>query len=313
MEFAGTRVLVTGGTGFMGSFLVEELLARGAHPVVPLRPGGSRHHLTGSAGDIEFQEGSLEDVSFCTSLLSGIDMLFHAASVRKNVRFHQEQAKEVYRANVAMTEALLQAHQQTCPSTSVVFFSSAHVPSGVSVDQLWQKERPDGYIIGKLACEQAWQEAAHTEQFPLLLLRPVGIYGPRDTFHDDANVIPSLMVRAEQATDQLTVWGDGTQERAFVYVEDVVKAVFVLLEAQAQGVQYITPGMPVSMQEIAQQIRDIVRPGLPIHFDSSKPTGERMQPAFSIHPQLTTLKWTAFSKGLERTYDWWKAHRQSAT
>jgi nucleoside-diphosphate-sugar epimerase len=131
------------------------------------------------------------------------------------------------------------------------------------------------------------------------------VYGPRDTFNEDGNVIPALMVKTRDVSDALKVWGDGTQERAFLYVEDLVRAVFTLIDEGASGIQYITSNDVVPMRELAEEIRDLVRPDLPIQYDTTKTIGSRTIPMLPMHPALQSMKWTTLKEGLQKTYESW--------
>lgn len=137
-------------------------------------------------------------------------------------------------------------------------------------------------------------------------MRPVGVYGERDTFNEDGNVIPSLMVKASTAKDALSVWGSGKQERVFLYAHDLVNAVLRLLDHDATDIQYITPPEVLTVGRVAELIRDLVNPGLPIEFDTSKPEGRRSIAALPPHECLADFAWTPFPEGLKRTYQGWQ-------
>ena len=298
----GRRVLVTGGTGFIGSFLVERLLDLGARVRVPLR-AGHEGFLAGRS-DVEWVEADLR--GDCGPLVDGIDEVFHLASVRKNVDVHQKQASDVANENVRMTLSLIEAlHDRR--GVPVTFVSTGNLPQAFDIVAAATAERVDGYVLGKAICETLWLTAAKQRGFPLLIARPVGVYGPRDAFTDDGNVIPALMVRARAAEDALHVWGDGTQQRSFLYVTDVVTALLTLIDAGAHGVQYVASPRIVTVRELAETIRDLVHPGLPIVFDADKPTGAKTMPAYPVHPSLASMEWTPFERGLEQARDAWLA------
>ncbi len=307
IDWKGKHVLVTGGTGFVGSVLVEALLDRGASVRVPIRAANYRA-LSKRRGEIEWVDGDLRDSDYCTRLVSGMNHVFHLASHRRNVDFHRKYCADVLAGNVDMTLALVRSLKEY-RSATVTFFSTANVPPKIDVIRLAQQESSDGYVLGKAVCETLWLTAAHQYGFPLLIVRPVGVYGERDTFSEEGNVIPSLILKAEAATDVLHVWGSGKQERVFLYVQDLAESVLRLLDHDAQGIQYIAPPDVVTIARVAELIRDLVKPGLPIEFDVSKPEGRRSIASLPPHECLEGFSWTPFVEGLKRTYEGWKQRK----
>lgn len=300
------RVLVTGGTGFIGSFLVEKLLERGAKVRVPLRSDSYRA-LSHRRAEIEWIEGDLRSSEYCEQLVDKVDAIFHLASSRRNVEYHRKRPSDVMNDNVRMSLALLDAIREKELQVPVTFFSTANIPPSIDTIAIAQSEKVDGYVLGKVVCETLWIAAAKQRGFPLLIVRPVGVYGPRDTFNGDANVIPALMVKARDAATELDVWGDGTQERAFLYVEDLIKAILKLIDAGAEGVQYITSDTIVTVRELAEEICSIVRPGLAIAYNPDKPIGGRTIPVLPVHQALQSMQWMSLHDGLQKTFDVWNA------
>jgi nucleoside-diphosphate-sugar epimerase len=294
-------VLVTGGTGFIGSFLVERLLAQGATVRVPIRAKNYRA-LSERRSEIEWMEGDLRDPNYCRELVAGVDRVFHLASCRRNPAYHHDKCSDVINANVGMTLALLEALRENEP-VPVTIFSTANVPLHTDVIALARSEDVDGYVLGKALSEVLWLTAQRQRNFPLLIVRPVGVYGPRDTFSEDANVIPALMVKAQRSKKELRVWGTGEQERAFLYVEDLVDAVLTLAEAGVDGVQYVMAPESWTVRELAETIRDIVQPQLSITFDAAKPDGGPRIIPLPMHPSLKKFPWTPLSQGLRKTYE----------
>lgn len=304
MQWKGKSVLVTGGTGFIGSILVEKMLSLGASVRVPVRAENYRS-LSRLRSKIDWMDGDLRDSAYCQALVSGMDHVFHMASYRRNVEFHRTHSADVLIGNVEMTLALAHALKE-CSYAHVTFFSSANVPPEIDVIKLAQQETTDGYVLGKAIAEAFWMTASKQYKFPLLVLRPVGVYGERDTFSVEGNVIPSLMVKASQ-DPKLIVWGSGKQERVFLYAHDLVDAALKLIEHDASGIQYIMPTGIVTVSEVATMIRDLVKPDLPIEFDASKPEGKRSLAVLPNHPCLKDFPWTPLAEGLKRTYEGWRA------
>ncbi len=297
------RVVVTGGTGFIGSVLVEELLQRGAIVRVPMRAENYRS-LSKLRAKIEWMEGDLRDHEYCTRLVMGMDALFHLASHRRHLEFHHEHCADVVTGNVEMTLALIHALKEY-PHARVTVFSSANVPPEIDVIRLAALPSTDGYVLGKAIAEALWLTAARQYGFPLLIVRPVGVYGERDTFSLESNVIPSLFIKAE-TEKKMIVWGSGKQERVFLYVADLVSAAFRLLDVDAGGIQYVRPPDVTTVSELATMIRDLVHPNLPIDFDTTKPDGSRSIPVLEPHACLKDVPWTPLAEGLRRTYEGWR-------
>ncbi len=292
------RIALTGGTSLIGSFLVEKLISLGATVRVASRDE-NRGFPDPPKDKIEWRVGDVADEQFCEKLLEDCDELIHAASFRKNVAYHSEHRDEVIQANEAMTSALIGVLKKK--PLPVTFFSTAMVGM---VEHPQQSE--DGYIAGKAQCEQLWERASHDIGFPLLTVRPVNAYGPRDTFTADSNVIPALIARAMQAKDSLTVWGSGTQIRSFVYAPDVAEAVIRLLEDHATGIAYVSPPDRIDIRRLATLIRDLVHSDLTLTFDTSKPEGPSFVADLPLHHALTNFPWTGIEEGLKETVEWYR-------
>lgn len=280
------RILLTGGTGLLGRAVADYLRSLGADVQAPSR-----------------EEGDLRDADYCKKILPGVDHLFHLASFRRNVAYHLQHRDEVIEKNLAMTNALSTALKNESRPIPVTFFSTAilgTLPSDVTPEQI-----EDGYAAGKLHCEHRWREVCTELNSPLLIVRPASAYGPGDNFGPDANVIPSLIKKCAEAKDSFTVWGSGTQMRSFLYAPDVGSALMKLIDAGITGTQYLCPPERVSIGKLAEMIRDIVKPGMKIEFDVSKPEGPSF-PMLPLHPAIKNVPWTGLLEGLRATIEWFR-------
>ncbi len=284
------RILLTGGTGLLGSALAGHLRQLGADVSAP-----------------SHADGDLRDTDFCKKILSGVDHVFHLASFRRNVAYHLKHRDEVIENNLAMTDALSSALLDSKKSIPVTFFSTAILGTyarGQNARSLEMEKIEDGYAAGKLHCEYRWQEVCAQLKSPLLIVRPASAYGPGDNFGADANVIPSLIKKCSEGKYSFTVWGSGKQLRSFLYANDVGPALMELIDGNVTGMQYLCPPERVSIGKLAEMIRDLMKPEMKIVFDASKPEGPSFPP-MPLNPLLKNFHWTPLKTGLQKTVDWY--------
>ncbi len=305
------NVLVTGGTGILGRRLIEELVTRDKS--VNVR-ASYRKEGSGSAPRLEHERvewlmGDLGDGEFCAKVCKGMDTVFHAAAFRKNVAYHKEHAPEVLSENVRMSLALVHGVRQTPSIKKLIVLSSANIALEQRIKEIATTPEYDGYVVGKLIAEMAWTALAGERSLPLLIARPVGIYGEHDRFDKDMNIIPSLLSQTRERKDSITLWGDGTQERPFLFVDDAVKSLLVLADNGVTGVQYIGPPEAVPVKRIAEMIRDLAAPKAKIICDTTKPSGRKSLDLPPLHPLLKNFAWTPLQTGLKKTFMAWSARQ----
>ncbi len=227
-------VLVTGASGFIGSFIVEEALARGMEVWAAVRKSSSRAFLTDSR--IHFIEFTLSDPGALRKELDGkrFDYVVHAAGVTKC-----KDKEEFHRTNTLGTMHLVEALLDTSPELKrFVYLSSLSIFGPIREQQPYtdikdsDTPKPNTqYGRSKLAAEQFLDSlAANGKAFPYVVLRPTGVYGPRE--HDYFMMAKSISQHVDFAA------GYRQQDITFVYVTDVVQAVFLALEKGRIGGKY---------------------------------------------------------------------------
>ena len=228
------RILITGASGFIGSFIVEEALAKGMEVWAAVRKSSSRAFLTDSR--IHFIELILSDASRLQEQLGGhaFDYVVHAAGVTKCLH-----ADDFYKVNTQGTknlvEALLATHQ---PLRRFVYLSSLSIYGPVRDQQPYEEIRDTdtpqpntAYGRSKLAAEQYLDQlSAQGKELPFVVLRPTGVYGPRE--RDYYMMAKSIKQHVDFAV------GYQRQDLTFVYVSDVVQAVFLALDHGVTGAKY---------------------------------------------------------------------------
>ncbi len=225
------NILITGATGFIGGFIVDEALSRGMQVWVAVRPTSSRKYL--SDPRIQFLELNLSDKEQMKRQMDGLrfDYVVHAAGATKCLH-----AEDFFRSNTEGTKNLVQAlMEQQMPLKRFVFVSSLSVYGPVAEQQPYREICGDdtplpntAYGRSKLAAEQYIESI---EGFPYVILQPTGVYGPRERDY-------FMMAKSIKSHTDFSV-GYKPQDLTFVYVLDVVQAIFLALDCQKTGGKYM--------------------------------------------------------------------------
>ncbi len=294
------RVLVTGGSGFIGSHVVDKLRARGHEPVIyDLRP--SPWH---DRGTVDTVLGSITDREALERALHSCDAVAHLAAVAdvNDVHASPEDAERVNaRGTVAVLEAARRAGVKRLVYASTIWVYSDCV--GESVDEETLLPAPSHlYTSTKLAGElycKAYQELYGID---FTILRFGIPYGPRAR---EAAVIPAFVNKALRH-EPLTLAGDGSQSRRFVYVEDLADGVARGLDEIATNRVYnLASNENVTIRQIAETIRDLMG-DVEIAYTPARP-GDFGGKIVSSERAREELGWTAatpFSEGVRRYVEW---------
>src|SRR6058998_2645175 len=241
----GSRCLVTGGAGFIGSHLVERLIALGHHVrVVDNLSTGDEANLAGSLSEIEFFQGDLCEPEICRRAVAGIEVVFHVAalpSVPRSLKDPWASHAANVNATVRLLEACKEAHvaRVVYSSSSSVYGDTPVLPKTETVEPLPRSP----YAASKLAGEQYVLAFARAGTVEGVALRYFNVFGPRQSPRSTyAAVIPNFL---QAALDErpAVLYGDGQQTRDFTYVDNVVDA--NILAASAPG--EIVNGWPVNV------------------------------------------------------------------
>lgn len=224
------KILVTGASGFIGSFIVEEALRRGYDVWAAVRGSSSRQFLTDSR--INFIELDLSSEAILKEQLSNhvFDFVVHAAGVTKSL--HKE---DYFRINTEGTKNIVRALLSTkMPLKRFVYISSLSIMGAIREEQPYteilesDEARPNtAYGHSKLAAEQ-WLDTQ--KDLPYVILRPTGVYGPRERDY-------YMMFKSIRSHTDFAV-GFKRQDITFVYVTDVVQAVFLAMDKGITGRRY---------------------------------------------------------------------------
>jgi nucleoside-diphosphate-sugar epimerase len=252
------NVVVTGGAGFIGSNLVEELLKKHDVTVIDNLSTGRIENLDHIIDEINFIEGSITDLDLLEEVFSGSDTVFHQAAI-PSVQRSVDNPVASSEANIDGTLKVLLAARD-CDVRKLVYASSSSAYGNTPVLPKREDMKPNPmspYAVSKLAGEYYCRVFSELYGLKTVCLRYFNVYGPRqDPLSQYAAVIPRFITRI-LAREPPVIYGDGKQTRDFTYVKDVVKANKLAMQSEAEGVFNIACGKRVSLNELASKIMTI--------------------------------------------------------
>jgi UDP-glucose 4-epimerase len=249
--------LITGGAGFIGSHLVDRLLAAGAHVrVVDNFVVGRRANLDQHAGHpcLEIIEGDVADLDTAEAACAGADRVFHLAA-RADVVPSIEQPVAYFRANVDGTLAILEGARRANVKRFVYTASSScyGIPDAYPTPETAPASPQYPYALTKYLGEQLVLHWAQVYGFPALSARLFNVYGPRARTSGTYGAVFGVFLAQLLANKPLTIVGDGTQTRDFTFVSDVVDALLLLADSGVVGEAFnVGTGTPMSINELVR-------------------------------------------------------------
>lgn len=308
----GKRVLVTGGSGFLGSHIVERLEALGVErPFVPRRRD---FDLTEQAEVRRLYREARPD------------LVLHLAAEVGGIGANRENPGRFFYANAAMGIHLIEEARRAGVDKFVQLGTICAYPKFTPVpfreEALWDgypEETNAPYGIAKKALLVQLQAYRDQYGFDGIYLLPVNLYGPRDNFDpQSSHVIPALvrkMVEAQEAgADEVVLWGTGSASREFLYVDDCARG--VLLAAEHYGGEEpvnLGTGSEIRVRELAVLIAEVVGYRGKLVQDPTKPDGQPRR-CLDTSRALQHFGFRAhmdFRRGLEETVRWFRASRSA--
>ena len=310
---AKSRVLVTGGHGFVGKAVLRELEARGARTV--MAPTSAEFDLTDA------------DAVGKLFAVAEPDLVIHLAARVGGIGANQRRPAELYLANLLMgTYVIEEARRRGTAKTLLVGTICSYpkfAPVPFSEDALWDgypEETNAPYGIAKKALFVHAQ--ANHDQYGqhVACVMCTNLYGPGDKFHPDvSHVIPALIKKfveaTEQGADRVEIWGTGQASREFLYVDDAARGIVAAAEQydSAEPVN-LGSGIEIPIRDLATLIAGIVGFEGTLDWDTSKPDGQpRRQLDVSRARSLFGFEAVvSFEEGLRDTVAWYRANRAAA-
>jgi dTDP-glucose 4,6-dehydratase len=308
-----TDILVTRGAGFIGSHLVDELLARPSTTVTVLdrlSAGGSRANLEAHDADprLRFVLGDVTDVALVDELVAGAGAVIHAAAETHVDRSIDDPASFL-RTNVLGTQAVLEASRTHGVRVLMISTDEVYGP-GDAGDGVFDEDRAfrpvSPYAASKAAADLLCSAYVSTYGAQVTIVRGTNAFGPRQI----ERVVPTFAICALEGRP-VPVYARGKERREFLYVTDWVAAALTVLDAGEPGAVYnIGGGHELENIELAQRICELAgAPASQIAFVPDRP-GHDFRYGLRAD-RLRALGWTpqvSFDDGLARTVDWYREH-----
>ena len=307
LELENKRILVTGGAGFLGRQVIDQLCQNGAN----------REKITVTRS----HDCDLRVWENCQRAADQQDIIIHLAAHVGGIGLNREKPGELFYDNLIMgTQLIHAAYQQgiekfVCVGTICAYPKFTPVP--FKEDDIWNgypEETNAPYGVAKKALLVQLQSYRQQYDFNGIYLLPVNLYGPEDNFNpSSSHVIPALIRKVQEAQTrgekQLPVWGDGSPTREFLYSTDAARGIVMGTQFydDAEPVNLGT-GYEISIKDLITLICELMEYEGELVWETDKPNG---QPRRCLDTQIAkqAFGFTAqveFREGLKNTIDWWR-------
>jgi GDP-L-fucose synthase len=312
LDLSNKRILVTGGAGFLGRQVVKQLCEAGAQPEKITVPRS--------------RECDLRFLEQCQKAVAQQDIVIHLAAHVGGIGLNREKPAELFYDNLMMGTQLIHAAYQAgiekfvCVGTICAYPKFTPVP--FKEDDLWNgypEETNAPYGIAKKALLVQLQAYRQQYGFNGIYLLPVNLYGPEDNFDPkSSHVIPALIRKVHEAQQKgdkkLSVWGDGSPTREFLYSTDAALGI-VMGTTDYNDPEPVNLGIgyEISIRDLIELICELMNFEGEIVWETDKPNG---QPRRCLDTQRAkqTFGFTAqveFKQGLKNTIDWYRQHARN--
>jgi UDP-glucose 4-epimerase len=319
-DLSGTCCLVTGGAGFIGSTIVDQLLDSGVSEVrvIDNFVRGNWNNLAGALerGRVHVIEGDIRDASLVDRSTEGVDYVFHQAALRitRCAEAPREAVEVLINGTLNVMEAALRHNVKKISAAS-----SASVygePSYLPVDESHPFNNRTMYGGCKIATEEMLRALHDTSCLHYVAFRPFNVYGPR---MDIAGVYTEVLIRwldAIEANQPPLIFGDGSQSMDFVYVDDVARAYVLGVQRDVDDdVFNIGTGVQTSLNDLCRMLLEITGSSLQPEYREARRVGNVQRRRAAVEKADKILGFRAkvsLEQGLRELIRWRKAAKTAA-
>lgn len=304
MNWTKKNVLVTGGNGFLGSYVVEEIRRKKVKSItIP----------SSVECDLRYQNN-------CKKIVRDIDIIFHLAANVGGIGLNREKPGDLFYDNLIMGTHLMHEAKEAGVEKFIALGTICSYPKFTPVpfseNSIWDgypEETNAPYGLAKKMLLVQSQAYRQQYGFKSIVVFPTNLYGPRETFDPQrSHVIPALILKMHKAqesnSDTITLWGDGTPTRDFLYVEDAARG--IVLAAEKYDEPYpvnLGSEEEIRIKDLANLISELMNYNGKINWDISKPNGQprrcvsnkKAEEKFGFKPEIS------LKEGLKRTINWY--------
>jgi len=302
-------VLITGGAGFIGSHLVDRFIAEGDRvAIIDDLSGGNRDNLN---PNVEFYECDLRSASRANELISTIrpEIVYHlAANAAENKA--QFSPIDITSRNYdtfinTFVPALRNGLKRVIVTSSIAVYGNQQAP----FKETAVPEPEDLYGVSKLSMEKSLHILSKVHQFEYVITRPHNVYGPRQNMRDPYRNVVTIFMNALLKGESYYIYGDGSQQRCFSYIDDVVNALQVCATAPVNGMTFnVGSDAAHTLNELSEVLQQVVGTSLPPKYLPSRPLDVPI--AIADHTlakqHLRYEDTTSLREGIGRTWEYAK-------
>lgn len=315
----GKKVLVTGGTGLIGSHLVELLLERGAN----VRTVVHSRSLPIKLENVEIVRGDLTKWNACVKAVKDVEYVFHLAAFVGGVGRNVAHPAGMFTPNMLMNTQMLEAARLENVERYLYTSSACIYPGDLEYfveDKGWEgPPAQSNASYGWVKRMGEFQAQAYSEEFDMkiAIVRPTNAYGPRDNFDlETSHVIPALIRKAVERQDPFVIWGTGESTRDLIHAKEISRGMLLALEkyAVADPVNLAT-GRSIKIKDLARWILKLSGyENARIIFDKTSPTGQlvRRVSTAKAKEKIGFVAQISLEEGLKETISWYKTQQMKA-